>query len=151
MSGCFPSVFVRPETHPGDPVTAENTDTIATDDLSVSLEPVTARARAERLLLRIADHGEQLFDNVTDPLDIPDYLLESLVQAGKALVRLAELDAQQPPSVELLLDGTGDLWVLTGDDQFECQTSHCEPQTLEQIRAEFGVRRQFTAAPPADR
>jgi hypothetical protein len=124
-------------------VTAETIDTTATDDLS-------ARAHAERLLYRIAAHGESILAAVADPLDIPDYTLDALSRAGKALVQLAVLDATQPApaTVEIVLDAEGDLWVRVGEDQFECRTKHCEDQTLEQVRRVFGVAREFVAAPP---
>lgn len=128
-------------------MTANTTAKSVTDDLSAR-----ARARAERILSLVADHGEQILTNTPDPLDIPDYLLPTLVQAGDALVRLAELDTKQPAPAptEILLDGDGDLWVrIEADrDMFECVSSHDAEQPLDQIRAKRGIRKEFVAAPP---
>lgn len=135
-------------------MTATVQSKITTSELSPSAAaPVNVRARAERLLLRVANHGENLLDNVTDPLDVPDYLVMALVETGRALVQLAELDAQQRTPVEVLLDGTGDLWVRVDadEDRFECVSSHDKDQSLEQIRSRFGIAREFVAAPPGDR
>lgn len=132
-------------------MTATTPSKIATTTSAPPAPSVSIRDRAERLLLRVADHGEQFIDAVTDPLDVPDYLLMSLVETGRALVQLAELDAQRPPLVEIVLDGEGDLWACVGDDRFECRTGHHGDQTLEQIRRLFGVAREFVGAErPAD-
>lgn len=120
-------------------MTAANTTAkITTGDLN---------ARAARILTLVADTGEKILANTPDPLDVPEYALLTLVQAGEALVRLAELDAQQTAQIEVLLDSEGDLWVRVGDDQFECRSSHEHIWSLEEIEDRHGVARVFVAAP----
>lgn len=123
-------------------MTATTTPKTATGALS---------ARAERILSLVADHGEKILANTTDPLDVPDYVLLTLVQAGDAMVRLAELDAEPPTPAaptEIVLDGDGDLWVRISadDDKFECVSSHDQDMPLEQIRTTRGIAREFVAA-----
>lgn len=131
-------------------------DHVPTDTDSLSAMPTseTTRARAERVLRRLADLGETVLDGLDDPLDAPDYLLDAMARAGAALVELAKLDWQHAataaPPTEVLLDGEGDLWVRidADDDKFECSSSHEEDMALEHIRERFGIAREFVAAPP---
>lgn len=142
-----PGASVRPNPTPGDPVTAADHEPDATDDLEAVAEELIRKAGALALLLT-----EEPTDTATKAL-----VAQALALAGSGIAQLAALDfarelaESRSPAVEIVLDGDGDLWVLVGEDQFECQSSHDERQTLEQIRDRFGVSRMFVAAPPGDR
>lgn len=137
---------------------AETPDKIATNDHSDSTEPAceSNEARAERLLWRIADFGEAVMNDLEDPLDVPDYVLAAVTQAGTALVQLAKLEAQRRPvpaggRTEVIWDATGDVWVIVGTDRFGADEFECPAGgavlTAAEIHERRGPVREFVPRP----
>jgi hypothetical protein len=136
-------------------VTANTTAKITTDDLSTPHDAANVRARAERLLLRVADHGEKILANTTDPLDVPDYVLLTLVQAGDALVRLAELDADreqrlQAGEPDLIVDVLGEKWFHQDDDpgNYAAEDDPAKVFAAAYIRNSWGPTREYVLLRP---
>lgn len=137
-------------------MTADDTTQPTTDDHSGSDEPLSDennRARAERLLYRLADLGEVVMDSLEDPLDIPDYLLTVMAQAASALVQLAVLEAQQPAAPQwpdLVILGDRGQWrhIGTGEYMFE-GIDDLAPLTLAELRRSATTREYVLLSPRA--
>lgn len=134
-------------------MTLNDTTTPATDDHSGPTAPLSAesnQARAERLLYRLADLGEVVMDNLDDPLDIPDYLLTVMAQAGTALVQLAVLEAQQqvaPQWPDLVTLGDSGQWLHVVNDEYGFQGLDDPPTcTLDELRRS-GPTREYRLLP----
>lgn len=148
---------VRPESHPGDPMTAANPEPITESE---------CRAEAEHLLDVAATAAETLGAQQQDPATAA-LVLQVIATAGAGYAQLAAIDAMHEQAnrgaalagdvlaqlnlsgePDLILDEGEDVWVRKSLGSFTCMTSAVLDRPAQEIRDAFGPCREYVLRPP---
>lgn len=171
MTQCFPplSALVRPEPHPGDPVTAETPDKTDTDNLratcpathpilnalgtlTCTLPPGHPGVPAEIHLDPVHGGWCERSDAVLDAAPAQartDQLLSRIAEAVEAVVdHLSWAARASAGSAEVIFDGFGRVWVSVGENHFECIATGVVATGDEIRKRSPGPVREFVPRPP---